>query len=591
MNTVIHHAASLAAGLVVAQLPRMSNESRIALSVVTAELVRSGLGSLRAASERAQALTARFQAKVLVVTRNGADPNYRRLEEYVLRRHSQRFQQLQLVPRNGRTQLSLNRAVARASIDETFGGHRLTLLCESDGIHIRSWSADVDTLRQYVEHVAREMRQLATKTLKIYRIAGGAGAEARPFKRARRGDAEEDDEDEWAGGARACAPLHWEDVVCTTNKSMANTIVAREVEAALYEGVRRFLDPETEAEYARKGLPYQCGFLLHGPPGAGKSSCIKALALEFNLPVFALNLNSVHTDGQLDALVTSMLSHARNSGYIVILEDVDRTRFMQQNVDVSRPAGDGAPARNGGARARPGGRGAEAPEEGAPPPLPPPGLGVGALINFLDGVVEAHKRIVILTANNRAILERFPVMLRPGRVDAVVEIGFCTADQMRRMALIFFPEAEIDEARIHVPAELSPAHFSKLLRQLPDGDAQALENLLYHGNSQSGREAFERERAAEREAARAAEAERAGREAREDARHTLRQRANAMRTKLSAVQRNVRELRGKRAAVKRHLQNPEALDAKLQKASAALKQQRRRQKELQEQLKKLDSTC
>lgn len=43
--------------------------------------------------------------------------------------------------------------------------------------------------------------------------------------------------------------------------------------------------------YAERGIPYRRGYLLHGPPGCGKSSFITALAGEIEFGICLLNLS------------------------------------------------------------------------------------------------------------------------------------------------------------------------------------------------------------------------------------------------------------------------------------------------------------
>jgi len=59
--------------------------------------------------------------------------------------------------------------------------------------------------------------------------------------------------------------------------------------------------------YADRGIPYRRGYLLHGPPGSGKSSFIRALAgsLSYNICILSLAGRGL-TDDKLNVLLTNV---------------------------------------------------------------------------------------------------------------------------------------------------------------------------------------------------------------------------------------------------------------------------------------------
>ena len=67
------------------------------------------------------------------------------------------------------------------------------------------------------------------------------------------------------------------------------------------------------------GIPYRRGYLLHGPPGSGKSSFIQALAGSLSYDICLLNLSE---RGLADDKLIHLLSNTPERS-IVLIEDID----------------------------------------------------------------------------------------------------------------------------------------------------------------------------------------------------------------------------------------------------------------------------
>lgn len=67
------------------------------------------------------------------------------------------------------------------------------------------------------------------------------------------------------------------------------------------------------------GIPYRRGYLLHGPPGSGKTSFIQALAGSLSYDICLLNLSE---RGLADDKLNHLLSNAPERSFVLI-EDVD----------------------------------------------------------------------------------------------------------------------------------------------------------------------------------------------------------------------------------------------------------------------------
>jgi mitochondrial chaperone BCS1 len=71
--------------------------------------------------------------------------------------------------------------------------------------------------------------------------------------------------------------------------------------------------------YGIIGIPYRRGYLLHGPPGSGKTSFIQALAGSLGYDICLLNLSE---RGLADDKLNHLLSNAPERSFVLI-EDVD----------------------------------------------------------------------------------------------------------------------------------------------------------------------------------------------------------------------------------------------------------------------------
>lgn len=74
------------------------------------------------------------------------------------------------------------------------------------------------------------------------------------------------------------------------------------------------------------------GYLFSGPPGTGKSSLALALASNFGLPVYMINLSAPGlSDNDIESLFSSVPRHC-----IVLLEDVDATQPLSRKLAGSK---------------------------------------------------------------------------------------------------------------------------------------------------------------------------------------------------------------------------------------------------------------
>jgi chaperone BCS1 len=204
----------------------------------------------------------------------------------------------------------------------------------------------------------------------------------------------------------------WKEYCTRTSKNIKNTIVSSDVKKNFYDDIEKFINNETF--YAEKGLPYKRGYILYGEPGCGKTSLIKAIANQYQLPIFILDLSILENNNELTTAVSEINGFVTSEEkYLLVMEDVDRAKmFKNRNMYYYD-------------------------EE------PRKGITDDCLLNVLDGVDENYGRITIMTANNYEVLTKIKAMMRPGRIDMIVNITYCTKKQVEKIIRFYFKEGEI----------------------------------------------------------------------------------------------------------------------------------------------------
>jgi ATPase family associated with various cellular activities (AAA) len=162
-------------------------------------------------------------------------------------------------------------------------------------------------------------------------------------------------------------------VSCTWNE----LVLDQKVLSLLKDDFESFF--ERQAWFRENRLPFRRGYLLHGPPGNGKSSAIRAMMTSRGLTAHTLRLFDSNTDdSSLDALFNDAL---RERPAMILPEDLDRA-FPKTGETKSK-------------------------------------VSLQQLLNCLDGVGTGEGIIVVATANEPTILDP-AILRRPGRFDRVI---------------------------------------------------------------------------------------------------------------------------------------------------------------------------
>lgn len=227
---------------------------------------------------------------------------------------------------------------------------------------------------------------------------------------------------------------HWELASEQPIRPFKTIILADKHRKALKSHLNQF---RHEKEwYLDHGIPYKTGICLYGPPGTGKTSLVKAICGEERKSLYILSLTDL-SDAELETAVDLVKEKS-----VLLIEDIDSYKVAGER-------------NRGGAQSG--------------------YLTLSGLLNAVDGISKANDRILIITTNDIDALD--PALLRPGRVDLKINLGFLDKETLKSAFKKFYPEFEHKLEGIN--GSITPAAFQNLVLQHKKEPEKVLE-LLYN---------------------------------------------------------------------------------------------------------------
>lgn len=250
-----------------------------------------------------------------------------------------------------------------------------------------------------------------------------------------------------------------------TNKSM-NTVYGKGSEA-----IRKNLDLflNNPGWYEERGIPHTLGLLLHGEPGCGKTSTIKAIANDSGRHIVNLKLSERTRKEQLKNLFfdEKLVIPGDDGNYetliipqserLYVIEDidcltnvvfdrkykVDNTKKEEDDVlqQFSMDPTEYKPLNTNGKL--------ETEDKSL-------FIDLGFILNLLDGVLEIPSRLIVITTNYPEKLDK--ALIRPGRMDLVLEYGILDSETATEMISKFYGvsfDGVIELANTYTAAELT----------------------------------------------------------------------------------------------------------------------------------------
>jgi chaperone BCS1 len=225
--------------------------------------------------------------------------------------------------------------------------------------------------------------------------------------------------------------------------------------------------------YIRKGRPYTLGICTWGPPGCGKTSFEKALALYLDRHIIIVDFDKIKTERELINLFYNESIEKYKIPYdkrLYVFPDIDRTNnilykeeFITENDILQKNLQE----------LKSGFTNEKNNDEDT-------NLNLSQILNTIDGIMERNGQIFIMSANSPEKLD--PAILRPGRVDCKIHFQEFTVPLLEQYINNFF------DGTINISSFLNK-HFDTLQYKFTpsrlfelciecDNQVERLENLL-----------------------------------------------------------------------------------------------------------------
>uniref|UniRef100_A0A0D9WTN4 AAA+ ATPase domain-containing protein n=1 Tax=Leersia perrieri TaxID=77586 RepID=A0A0D9WTN4_9ORYZ len=211
----------------------------------------------------------------------------------------------------------------------------------------------------------------------------------------------------YGGGGGAMADEHqmlWKPHAFSHPSTLDTLAVDPSLRDAIRVDLLRFV--RRRDRYARAGRAWKRGYLLHGPPGTGKTSLVAAIANLLEFDIYDLELTAVNSNHELRRLLASTRPKS-----VIVVEDVDCSLGLFDRTRSPRSH-----------------------ENSSAMMLQRETISLSGVLNFVDGLWSScvGERLVVFTTNHIDRLD--PALLRPGRMDRKIELGYCKAPALRVLA-------------------------------------------------------------------------------------------------------------------------------------------------------------
>lgn len=197
--------------------------------------------------------------------------------------------------------------------------------------------------------------------------------------------------------------------------------------------------------------------MFHGPPGCGKTSTIKAIANVGKRHIINIHLSEIKSKEQLTHLFfndeINVLDNGKTERYIIpvnermyVIEDIDAMGDIVLRRELKKPEAKKEIKMDEFGNIK---------EEETNP------IDLSFLLNLLDGTLESNGRIIAISTNFPERIDS--ALIRPGRIDMIVNFKKCSAEIIHDMVCSFYDISSIVIDNAALNGKWSPAEVNQIL--------------------------------------------------------------------------------------------------------------------------------